>query len=168
MWPFFLFRATFVSSDMPSHASLVLVGARRDFALPFILVLTKVPRSRTSPAGSIAMKKLDRYARKSYAMRRMTLAIERAIKRPTRGEKERAARWAAAWGLLCGIRTEGVKLKACDVESLASRIEQTYDSTITIASFQPQFPSSQPSSIPLSTHATAELAARSSAQPKPV
>jgi hypothetical protein len=123
------------------------------------------------------MKKLDRYARKSYAMRRMTLAIERAIKRPTRGEKERAARWAAAWGLLCGIRTEGVKLKACDVERLESRIEQTYDSPITIASFsprgpgsavQPQFSSSPPSSIPLSTHAAADLAARSSAQPKPV
>lgn len=45
----------------------------------------------------------------------MTLAIERAIAGPTGKEEERAARWAAAWGLLCGIRTEGVNLKSCDV-----------------------------------------------------
>jgi hypothetical protein len=114
------------------------------------------------------MKKLERYAKKSYAMRRMTLAIERAIKRPTRNEKERAARWAAAWGLLCGIRTEGVNLKTCDVQNLGSSIEPTYDSTITIASFQPRFSSSTPSSLPLTAPAAADLAARPSAQPKPV
>lgn len=63
------------------------------------------------------MTKLDRFARKSYAMRRMTLAIERAIRSSNRKEKERASRWAAAWGLLCGIRTEGVNLKSGDVET---------------------------------------------------
>jgi hypothetical protein len=123
------------------------------------------------------MKKLDRYARKSYAMCRMTLAIERAIKRPTRKEKERAARWAAAWGLLCGIRTEGVNLKACDIQSLESRIEQAYDSTMTLASFSPrgfnaavqhQFLSSMPYPVPSSVHPVADLMVRPSVQPKPV
>lgn len=106
----------------------------------------------------MAIKKLDRYTRKSYAMRRMTLAIERAIKRPTRKEKERAARWAAAWGLLCGIRTDGVNLKACDVQSLESRIEQTSASITTFGSFslsdldsavQPKVPSSAPPAVPM-------------------
>jgi hypothetical protein len=120
------------------------------------------------------MTKLDRYARKSYAMRRMTLALERAIKRPTRKEKERAARWAAAWGLLCGIRTEGVRLKACDVQSLDSRIAQTSDSIAAFGSFSlgelestvhPQLPSSTPSAVPLAAPTLTELAARPSAQP---
>jgi hypothetical protein len=85
------------------------------------------------------MKKLEKYARKSYAMRRMTLAIERAIKRPTSKEKERAARWAAAWGLLCGIQTEGVNLKTSD--------------------FRSPDPSS---SLPPAANATAEVPARAS------
>ena len=120
------------------------------------------------------MKKLDRYARKSYAMRRMTLALERAIKCPTRKEKECAARWAAAWGLLCGIRTKGVRLKACDVESLDSRIEQTSDSVAMFGSFSlgdldstvhPQLPSSTPSAGPLTAPTLTELMGRPSAQP---
>lgn len=64
----------------------------------------------------------------------MTLAIERAIERPTVKEKERAARWAAAWGLLCGIQTLGVNLKACDIPSLERRLEQGADLTIGFAS----------------------------------
>jgi hypothetical protein len=122
----------------------------------------------------MAMKKQDRQARKSYAMRRMTLAIERAIKRPTRKEKEHAARWAAAWGLLCGIRTEGVRLRACDVQSVESRIEQSSDSIATFGSFslgeldstmQPQFPSSTPASVPMTAPTLTELVARPSSQP---
>jgi hypothetical protein len=61
------------------------------------------------------MKNPDRSLRKSYAMERMAAAIDRAIGSRTGKEKERAARWAAAWGLLCGIRTEGVKLRRNDI-----------------------------------------------------
>jgi hypothetical protein len=61
------------------------------------------------------MKNRDRSLRKSYAMERMASAIDRAIGGSTGKEKERAARWAAAWGLLCGIRTEGVKLRRNDI-----------------------------------------------------
>jgi len=107
----------------------------------------------------------------------MTLAIERAIKRPTRKEKERAARWAAAWGLLCGIRTAGVNLKACDVQSLESRIEQTPESIATLGSFslgglnkvvQPQGTSGTASAPPLSSQAAADLAARAANGPNPM
>jgi hypothetical protein len=57
------------------------------------------------------MKNRYPFLRKSYAMHRMAKAIERAIEGKTSGEKERAARWAAAWGLLCGIKTSGVRLR---------------------------------------------------------
>ena len=55
------------------------------------------------------------FLRKSYAMHRMALAIERAIQGATSKEKERAARWAAAWGLLCGIKTPAARLRRGDV-----------------------------------------------------
>lgn len=45
------------------------------------------------------------YERKSYAMYRMGRAIGRAIVEPSSSCKERAAKWAAAWGMLCGIKT---------------------------------------------------------------
>jgi hypothetical protein len=110
-------------------------------------------------------------------MRRMTLAIERAIKRPTRKEKERAARWAAAWGLLCGIRTEGVKLKAGDIQNLDSRLEQTSDSTATFGSFswhelneavQLHFSPSTSSPVHLPVPSAHSLTERPPAEPKPV
>jgi hypothetical protein len=72
------------------------------------------------------MKKFDRLARKSYAMHRMALALDRAIALRTGAQKERAARWAAAWGLLCGIQTQGVRLRHNDIEDvLSERIEGT-------------------------------------------
>jgi hypothetical protein len=40
---------------------------------------------------------------KFYAMRRMRVAIDRAIFAKTATEKGRAARWAAAWGTAAGI-----------------------------------------------------------------
>lgn len=52
-----------------------------------------------------------RLLRKSYAMQRMGQAIARAITAPSSSRKAAAARWAAAWGLLCGIATPGVHLK---------------------------------------------------------
>lgn len=48
-------------------------------------------------------------------MRRMAAAIERAIAAVTINEKDMAARWAAAWGLLCGIKTKPVAVKRSDV-----------------------------------------------------
>jgi hypothetical protein len=42
-------------------------------------------------------------AQRLYAMRRMRLAIDRAIKASTARDKESAARWAAAWGTVAGI-----------------------------------------------------------------
>jgi hypothetical protein len=61
------------------------------------------------------MKSSDRYLRKSYAMQRMAVAIERAISGATPKEKSRAARWAAAWGLLCDIKTSLPRLKPSDL-----------------------------------------------------
>ncbi len=74
------------------------------------------------------MKTRHRFLRKSYAMHRMALAIERAIVARTGKEKERAARWAAAWGLLCGINTRRVRLRPSEVkphpEALGQAVEQ--------------------------------------------
>lgn len=64
------------------------------------------------------MNKPDRVSRKSYAMKRMAAAIARAIARKSSKEKESAARWAAAWGLLCGIRTAGVRLRGRDADQI--------------------------------------------------
>lgn len=49
--------------------------------------------------------------RKNYAMLRMIAAISRAIDAEVPAEKDRAARWAAAWGALSGIRSPGVRLR---------------------------------------------------------
>lgn len=122
------------------------------------------------------MKNPDRYSRKSYAMRRMTLAIERAIKRPSSKDKERAARWAAAWGLLCGIRTEGVNLREADVQSLERRIDPTADRIGMLASFsshtdgsaeERMAPQNLPSAFPPATHALTALNADTPAPPNP-
>ncbi len=52
-----------------------------------------------------------RKEKKTYAMLRMVEAIGRAIHSPSDAEKQRAARWAAAWGLVSGIRTRGIRLR---------------------------------------------------------
>jgi hypothetical protein len=62
----------------------------------------------------LMIKKLDRFFRKSYAMKRMVSAIERAISLRASKKEKRATRWVAAWGLLCGIRTDGIRLRAGD------------------------------------------------------
>lgn len=41
--------------------------------------------------------------KKNYAMLRMGRALERAITTNLIAEKDRGARWAAAWGLAAGI-----------------------------------------------------------------
>lgn len=47
--------------------------------------------------------KRDRYQRRSYAMRRMSIAVDRMIRAKEKPEKEKAAAWAAAWGAASGI-----------------------------------------------------------------
>ena len=42
-------------------------------------------------------------SKKHYALRRMRIAIDRAVKAQTLTEKEKAARWAAAWAEIGGI-----------------------------------------------------------------
>lgn len=44
-------------------------------------------------------------------MQRMAAAIGRAISSETDQEQERAKRWAAAWGVVSGIRSSGVRLR---------------------------------------------------------
>lgn len=56
-----------------------------------------------------------RILKKSYAMQRMAKAIERAVGAPTGKEKEHAARWVGAWGMLCGIKSSTVRLKQSEV-----------------------------------------------------
>lgn len=57
------------------------------------------------------MKREIKIERKNYAMLRMIAAISRAIDSDVPAEKDRAARWAAAWGALSGIRSPGVRLR---------------------------------------------------------
>jgi hypothetical protein len=61
------------------------------------------------------MKPSDRQQRKSFGMRRMGRAIGRAIQAGSSEEQARAIRWAAAWGLLCGIRSPGVRLRDAEL-----------------------------------------------------
>jgi hypothetical protein len=50
--------------------------------------------------------------RKLYAMKRMSLALQRAAAaRPLGPTTDRALRWAAAWGLLAGIRTPRTRIR---------------------------------------------------------
>jgi hypothetical protein len=65
------------------------------------------------------MPRMDRQQRKSYGMRRMGKAIGRAMLAPTSEEQARGIRWAAAWGLLCGIRSPGVRLRRPDLVETA-------------------------------------------------
>lgn len=57
------------------------------------------------------MKHRTQDERKAYGKQRMLAAIERAIDAGTDAEKERAARWATAWGALSGIRAPGLRLR---------------------------------------------------------
>ncbi|MGZ8321361.1 MAG: hypothetical protein ACXWVD_19850 [Telluria sp.] len=57
------------------------------------------------------MKHRPKDQRKAYAMQRMATAIARAIRSESPIEQERAKRWAAAWGVISGIRSSGVRLR---------------------------------------------------------
>ena len=57
------------------------------------------------------MKHRIREERKAYAMLRMAEAIGRAIAAGSTADKDKAARWAAAWGAIGGIRSPGVRLR---------------------------------------------------------
>lgn len=67
----------------------------------------------------------SRIQKKSYAMQRMARAIDRAVRSGNGKEKERAARWAGAWGILCGIRSATVRLRRAEfVERGDDRLRQ--------------------------------------------
>ena len=57
------------------------------------------------------MNRRPKDQRKTYAMQRMAEAIERAIRSDLPQEQERARRWAAAWGVVSGIRSSGIRLR---------------------------------------------------------
>ena len=57
------------------------------------------------------MSHRPRDQRKAYAMQRMAEAIGRAIRSDSAQEQERAKRWAAAWGVVSGIRSSGIRLR---------------------------------------------------------
>jgi hypothetical protein len=59
----------------------------------------------------IEMNRRATIDRKSYSRKRMAQAIERAMAADSAAEQEKAKRWAAAWGLLGGIRSPGVHLR---------------------------------------------------------
>lgn len=74
-----------------------------------------------------------RILRKSYAMHRMALAIGRAVDAPSVKEQERAARWAAAWGLLCGIKTAAVRLRRSEIDETSDGASLPWDEQIHIS-----------------------------------
>lgn len=49
----------------------------------------------------------------------MGKAIGRAIQAGSSDEQARAIRWAGAWGLLCGIRSPGVRLRRSELVEAA-------------------------------------------------
>ena len=50
--------------------------------------------------------------RKLYAMKRMSLALQRAAAaRPLGPATDRALRWATAWGIVAGIRTPRTRIR---------------------------------------------------------
>ena len=59
-----------------------------------------------------------RFLLKTYALQRMGIALVRSVAARTADEKEIAARWAAAWGYLCGIDSDVVRLKPGRASSL--------------------------------------------------
>lgn len=39
----------------------------------------------------------DKHQRRAYALRRMSLAVDRVIRASDKADKDRAAKWVAAW-----------------------------------------------------------------------
>lgn len=97
------------------------------------------------PPARIIMKQHYRLVRKPYALRRMAAAIDRAIHGRTSKERARAAKWAAAWGTLCGIVTSGVTLRDNDIAPVRSRLRRRATDHIDIpASVSAEIGSIQP------------------------
>lgn len=46
----------------------------------------------------------DIHQRRAYALRRLSLAVDRQIRATDQAQKEQAGRWAAAWGTKAGLR----------------------------------------------------------------
>lgn len=71
---------------------------------------TLIAINTLSHSNILTMPHKDRQQRKSYGMRSCE-AILRAMQAASSEEQARGIRWAAAWGLLCGIRSPGVRLR---------------------------------------------------------
>lgn len=50
--------------------------------------------------------KRDNHQRRAYALRRMTLAVDRVIRASSPAEKERLKHWVQAWAIRGGLRKE--------------------------------------------------------------
>lgn len=77
--------------------------------------------TRCVPRGGLPMGLRTKDERKAYGMLRMAAAIERAIEAEQSDEKDRAARWAAAWGAIGGIHSPGIRLRSSILARPASR-----------------------------------------------
>lgn len=49
------------------------------------------------------MIRKDKHQRKAYALRRMSLAVDRLIVSKSGYDKHRASRWVLAWACLAGV-----------------------------------------------------------------
>lgn len=54
----------------------------------------------------------DFHQRRAYALRRMTLAVDRVIRATNPAEQDRLKRWVQAWAVRGGIRKEVTDLGA--------------------------------------------------------
>lgn len=57
-------------------------------------------------------------------MQRMAAAIGRAISSESTQEQERARRWAAAWGVISGIRSSGIRLRRSVLRDRRGKVGQ--------------------------------------------
>lgn len=79
--------------------------------LTVFAIVLRYGRNKSIQQFGPHMKNRSLDERKAYGTQRMLAAIERAIEADTDTEKERAARWATAWGALGGIRSPGMRLR---------------------------------------------------------
>lgn len=101
--------------------SILLVNAHTTTAqFSMLWPISKVLRFAICFRCKVSMNRNFKLAKKSYAMQRMRIAIARAVSAGSQRQKATAARWAAAWGLLCGIYTPGVRLKRSDLLGTSS------------------------------------------------
>jgi hypothetical protein len=55
------------------------------------------------------MKNRDSHQRRAYAMRRLSLAVDRMIRATQPADEERAMRWVDAWAAVAGLESDPPK-----------------------------------------------------------